>query len=86
VFVALAWRLTSTRPFPRRACDRGKGAYTSGRSTWVLHAVAATGRRGLVVVWPERNPFMTRARALKTIFVLALPTLVSATRPRAATC
>src|SRR5687767_6036448 len=34
--MALAWRLTSTRALPRRACHRGKGVHTSGHEMWVL--------------------------------------------------
>jgi hypothetical protein len=33
---------------------------------WVLHG-RATSRRGLEVVWPEKDPSMTRARALKQV-------------------
>jgi hypothetical protein len=33
---------------------------------WVLHG-RATSRRGLGVVWPEKDPSMTRARALKQV-------------------
>ena len=51
---------------PRGACDRGKGVHASGRITWVLHG-RATSRRGLGVVWPEKDPSMTRARALKQV-------------------
>ena len=51
---------------PRGACNRGKGVHTSGRTTWVLHG-RATNRRGLGDVWPEKDPTMTRARALKQL-------------------
>jgi hypothetical protein len=60
---ALAWRLTSTWASPRGVCDRSKGVHTSGRQCG--SSGRATSRRGLAVVWPEKDRPMTRARALK---------------------
>jgi hypothetical protein len=55
--LALAWRLTSTWASPRGVCDRGKGVtHTSGRSIPGSSEGRATSRRGLGVVWPEKDP------------------------------
>jgi hypothetical protein len=39
---------------PRWVAIEAKGSTTSGRSPWVLHG-RATSRRGLGVVWPEKD-------------------------------
>ena len=53
--VALAWRLTSTWPSLAGLLIGAKGFTPPGRSTWVLPG-RAINRRGLGVVWPEKDP------------------------------
>lgn len=51
---------------PREADHRSKGVRTPGRHTGVLRG-RAIGRRGLGIVWPEKDTTMTRARTTKSI-------------------
>jgi hypothetical protein len=64
--VALAWRITSARAFPRRAFHRGKGVHTSGH-----HNVGSSRSRDVQAGAGGRvageGPSMTRAAALKKI-------------------
>ncbi len=53
--VALAWRLTSTWPSLAGLVIGAKGFTSSGTFT-VGSSGRATSRRGLGVVWPEKDP------------------------------
>ena len=52
---ALAWRLTSTRPSSAGLVIGAKGFTSPGLLTWGSSG-RATSRRGLGVVWPEKDP------------------------------
>ena len=60
---ALAWRLTLIRPPPAGPAIGAKGF--TPRAAQRGSSGRATIRRGLAVVWPEKDRQMTRARALK---------------------
>ncbi len=66
VFCGAGLRHTSTGPSPARPAIEAKGS-TPRAAERGFFTGRATNRRGLAVVWPEKDLSMTRAAALKKI-------------------